>query len=231
MQFEIKTKKLPTKKQTQQPVVEPTYAEVLEKFQQNEIAGFETETEKFRLFMASGDILCCFAKGSSRRGHPLYEHNITGFKKWILPMGRNTDDGTWKLIDKYRKYATEASFSNDFIVDCLALPATREQWEADGKKSLYNYSVTTGVHKEGEVITIDGMSKVFNTEAIRQAIKNKTSYRSGTRDFRGYDASVSIEIKPDGTMWVYLSLEFRGTGNGHYYLLINDNCFIYYDKD
>ena len=231
MQFEIKTKKLPAKRQPKEPVVEPTYAEVVEKFQKNEIAGFETETEKFRLFISQGDILCYFAKNSSRRGRPLYENNIKGFKKWILPMGRNTDDGTWKLIDKYRKYATEATFTNSFIVDCLALPATREQWEADGKKSLYKYSVTTGVHKEGEVITLDGMSKVFNVEAIRQAIQNKTSYSSGRRDFRGYDASVSIEIKPDGTMCGYLSLEFRGCGNGHYYLLINDNCFIYYDLD
>lgn len=229
MQFEIKTKK--AKKQTLQPVVAPTYTEVFEKLQKGEISGFETATDKFRLFIAEGDILCYFAKGSSRRGRPLYEHNINGFKKWIMPIGKNSDDDTWKLIDKYRKYASEASFSNSFIVDCLALPATREKWEADGKKSLYNYSVTTGVAKEGEVITIDGMSKVFNVDAIRQAIKNKTSYRSGCRDFRGYDASVSIEIKEDGSMWGYLSLEFRGCGNGHYYLLINDNCFIYYDKD
>jgi hypothetical protein len=230
MQFEIKTKKTKTK-QPAQPVVAPSYEEICEKFKNKEISGFETDTDKFRLFVAEGDILCYFAKGSSRRGRPLYEHNITGFKKFIYHISNNTDDNKWKIIDKYRRYATEASFSNDYIIDCLALPATREQWEADGKKSLYNYNVTTGVHKEGEVITIDGMSKVFNTEAIRQAIKNKTAYRSGTRDFRGYDASVSIEIKPDGTMCGYLSLEFRGTGNGHYYLLINDNCFIYYDLD
>ena len=229
MQFEIKTKKV--KKQTIQPVVAPTYTEVFDKFQKGEISGFETGIDKFRLFMAEGDILCYFSKGSSRRGRPLYEHNIIGFKKWITPIGKNSDDNTWKLIDKYRRYATEATFSNRYIVDCLALPVTREQWEADGKKCLYKYGVTTGVAKEGEVITIDGMSKVFNVESIRQAIKNKTSYSSGRCDFRGYDASVSIEIKEDGSMWGYLSLEFRGCGNGHYYILINDNSFIYYDKD
>ena len=222
-------KKIPVKSKVQ--VEQPTLAEVLEKFQKNEITGFETATGKFRLFLSQNNTLCYFAKGYSTRGSVLFEHQISNFKKWILPTGRNTEDGTWKLIEKYRKYASEATFTNRFITDCLAMPTTREKWEADGKKSLYKYGVTTGVAKEGEVITIDGLSKVFNVTAIRNAIKTKTAYSTGRCLFRGYEASVSIEIKEDGTMWGYLSLEFKGCGNGHYYLLINDDCFIYYDLD
>ena len=65
---------------------------------------------------------------------------------------------------------------------------------------------------------------------IKNAIATKTEYSMHRVDFRGYDASVSIEIGGDGAMRGFLSLEYRGTGNGHYYNLINDDCFIYTDK-
>ena len=215
----------------QKVVEKPTLEEVLEKFSNNEIVGFQTEREKFRLFKAQGGTLCFYRKGSSCRGYMLLDSHLEGFRKWIVEKEVSPDDAAWKIIAKYRSYAEKATFENRFIKDCLSLPKTIQEWELNGKKSLYDYGVTTGVAKEGDVITIDGLKRVFNVESIRQAIKNKTKYSSGRYDFRGYEASVSIEIKEDGTMWGYLSLEFKGCGNGHYYLLINDETFIYYDKD
>lgn len=208
----------------------PSYQEVSEKFKNGEIIGFQTEREKFRLFIAQGGILCYYRKGSSRRGYQLSEANIIGFRKWIVEKEVSSDEAAWKIIDKYRSYSEKASFTNSFIQKCLELPSTFQQWESDGKKSLYEYGVTTGVAKEGEVITIEGLKKVFRIEPIIQAIKNKTNYDSGRQDFRGYDATVTITVD-NGMLRGYLALEYRGCGNGHYYLLINDDCFIYYDKD
>lgn len=208
----------------------PSYQEVSEKFKNGEIVGFQTEREKFRLFIAQGGILCYYRKGSSRRGYSLSEANIIGFRKWIVEKEVSADDAAWKIIDKYRSYSEKASFTNPFIKKCLELPKSFEQWESDGKKSLYEYNVTTGVAKEGEVITIEGLKKAFRVEPIINAIKNKTNYNSGIHDFRGYDTSVSINVD-GGELKGYLSLEYRGCGNGHYYLLVNDDCFIYYDKD
>jgi hypothetical protein len=215
----------------QQPKVEkPSYEEVVSKFKNGDIIGFQTQTQKYRLFTAQGGTICFYSKGSSRRGFMLLESHLEGFRKYNMLKELSDEDAAWKIIDKYRSYAEKASFNNSFIQSCLDLPKTREQWELDGSKSLYDYGVTTGVAKEGDVVTIAGLKKAFRIQPIIDAIKNKTNYDSGRQDFRGYDATVTIKFE-NGMLRGYLALEYRGTGNGHYYLLINDDCFIYYDKD
>jgi len=214
-----------------QEIPTTTLQEVSDKFVNGEIIGFQTELEKFRLFKDQFGTLCYFRKGSSRRGYLLLEEHLKGFRKFILKTEISDEDTTWKLINKFRSYAEKASFSNPFIEDCLKLPKTKEQWQIEGNKSLYEYGVTTGTRGDGDVITINGLKKHFNIKAIKNAIATKTPYSMHYVDFRGYDASVSIEIGEDGVMRGFLSLEYRGTGNGHYYNLINDDCFIYVDKD
>jgi hypothetical protein len=208
-----------------------TLQEISDKFSNGEIIGFQTELEKFRLFKDQFGTLCYFRKGSSKRGYLLLEAHLKGFRKFIFKTEINDEDTSWKTINKFRSYAEKASFSNCFIEACLKLPKTKEQWQIEGNKSLYEYGVTTGTRNEGEVITINGLKKHFNINAIKNAIKTKTSYSMHRVDFRGYDTSVSIEIGDDGLMRGFLSLEYRNTGNGHYYNLINDDCFIYTDLD
>lgn len=222
---------LATKIKPEAKVEIPTYQDVCEKFDNKEITGFQTEREKFRLFRAQGGMLCYFRKGSSRRGYILNETHLVGFRKWLTENQVSLDDQQWKIIDKYRSYAEKATFTNRFIVGCLNLPKTQAEWIAAGKKSLYDYGVTTGVQKEGEVITVDALKKAFRLDPIKHAIQTQTNYESSRNDFRGYDASVSFRKDENGDFKGYLSLEYRGTGNGHYYLLINNECFIYYDKD
>ena len=47
----------------------------------------------------------------------------------------------------------------------------------------------------------------------------------------GYDVTVEGKSFPDGSYKAWLSLEYRGCGNGHYYFLINENTAIFAEDD
>ena len=71
-----------------------------------------------------------------------------------------------------------------------------------------------------------------------EAVRNRTPYHSVQFDFRGYDGSLWVEPcdKDDdyhqtGDLNAGFSKEFRGCGNGYYYLLINERTFIGCDID
>lgn len=58
--------------------------------------------------------------------------------------------------------------------------------------------------------------------------KKRKGYRF---DFCGYDGTLWCEPREDGDMASGFMKEYRNTGNGYYYLLINDNTMIDYDID
>ena len=152
-----------------------TLDSIKEKMHKREIIGIETSTNKFRLFVSTFGTLCYF-KGKSRSGGFLLEESqLIGFKKFIYNKEDNTVD-TFKIISKFRKYAMKASFTNKFIEDCKKLPATLEQWQNEGSKSCYEYGITTGVTKEGEVITVDALGSICDVNYLRECIKNKKEF-------------------------------------------------------
>ena len=79
--------------------------------------------------------------------------------------------------------------------------------------------------------TISKKLPSYFREQIKEAIKNQTEFISRTFDFNGYDGSVSFHIDENGDFKGFLNKEYRGCGNGYYYLLINDKYFIGYDVD
>lgn len=209
-----------------------------EKFKEGNLIGFQdTEGKKYRLFISANGLLCYYGKGMSRRGYQLAQYQLDKFKKFIFKGGAGAltkEQREFKIIHKYKTYAEKAKFSNDWIDKCLELPETFNEWVAEGKKSLYQYGITTGVRIEGRVITVQGIAKQYPyiADGIKQAIKEGKDYRSSRCRFRGYDMSVEIRYDQDnGDMRGWLSMEYKDCGNGNYYLLINNNSFIGYDVD
>lgn len=183
-----------------------------------------------RIFSSNG-VICQFKKGSRKYGYYLDLNNIERLIK-SNKVEKTPDEKNYKMIAKFRKEAMKASFTNDFIRDCQALPETFEQWVADGKKSPYEYGITTGCKITGELISVETLSKLIRSgDALKQAIKNKHGFRSGYFRLYGYDGSLSIETDENGEIRGFLNKEYKGTGNGYYYLLINDDYFIGYDVD
>jgi hypothetical protein len=187
---------------------------------------------KVRLFMSRDGILCRYYKGSSRYGTQLMMSDI---KSLVEPKKeKSPDEKTYGIIAKFRKEALKATFTNDFIKDCLALPDSFEKWVEEGKKSPYEYGITTGCLITGKLIKVETIAdkmKDYDRNAMMEALKNKTDFNSGRFKFYGYDGSVSFEKRNDGSWMGFFNKEYRNCGNGYYYILINDDYFIGYDID
>ncbi len=190
---------------------------------------------KARLFISNMDRLCRFKPKSSRRGYVLSEVDVNTLQAIVYLKEKTQEDldkDEFKLISKYRKLAEKSSFTNPFIEDCRFLPATLEEWVKQGKKSLYDYRITTGNRIDGKVITLDKIFRLYPeaVNSFRDAIRKKRESRhSGPMD--GYDMTISTQKRGDGTFVGYLAMEFKGCANGYYYALINDNTFIGVDVD
>lgn len=202
-----------------------------------------------RLFVATNGVLCYFTKGKKRSGYQFTEDMFNLVIEFNAPKGEKTEDeqikAQYNRIVKYKKLAIVATFTNRFIENCKKLPDF-ESWLKDKitpsypedaqprQKCLYDLGITTGNGIDGKVISIDRIAKQYPyyAQRLREAIKNQSEGTICTNTpFAGYDMSLSTAKKETGEFMGYLSLEYKGCGNGYYYLLINDDNFIGYDVD
>ena len=184
--------------------------------------------EKRKMFITQNDTICMVHKGRRNWGNPFSDWE--GISKIYFPETEGEKER--KMVEKYRREASKATFTNPFIRDCL---------KADVSKSLYENNITTGNSIDGKIITLSSIrNTIGNGEALRfqRAVMYGVNYRSYRFPFRGYEATLEVaavqqssESHNAGDVMGYLSVEYKGTGNGYYYLLINDENFIGYDVD
>jgi hypothetical protein len=226
-----------------------TYEELYKAVDKKEIvAAIHKDGTKHRLFVATNGNLCFFKPRSSRRGYAIYSQDFDNYVKFIGKDEPKSEVDKLKqqynTIGKYKRMAEQATFSNSWIEDCKKLPDF-ETWKNDAiteqygspcepkQKSLFELGITTGNKIDGKVISLSRIAKEYPyiIERLRGAIKNQTEGYIGGGRFAGYDMSISTAKKETGEFIGYLSLEYKGCGNGYYYLLINDENFIGYDVD
>lgn len=204
-----------------------TTQELTQLFNDNKITGFiDLENKRKRLGISTDNRLMIMAKGKSRRGYAVTVEAIE-VKKLI---STDIEENYFLKVNKFRKLAEKANFSNKFIEACLALPKTKEEWAVE-KKSLYELGITVGCTKDGEVITLDTIRKTnpFEVDCFERALKEGKKHSGFTFKYRGYDASFWVNEGND--YYAGFSLEYKGTCNGHYYRLINEKTLIYIEKD
>lgn len=217
------------------------------------VGAFDVNGKKDRLFISASGGLCRFKPHSSRRGYCLQEFEVARYTQFIAPKASPTGEEKlkreYRIIEKYKRMAGDASFTNPFIRDCLTIPdfdlwrtdlVDPNSWEKDKEprpKTLYELHVTTGTNIDGRVISLNRIAKKYPLaiERLRGAIHNQTSGRFITNrraKFAGYDISLETDFDSvTGDFRGFLSLEYAGCGNGYYYLLINNENFIGYDID
>lgn len=212
------------------------YDEVEAKFKAGKISGFKANDKKYRLFLTGkGDNeKLCFYKGSStRRGFLLTLAELVNFKEYIEISPVADEEHNFKMITKYRKLAEKNPHTNSFVESCLALPDTYAKWMKEGKKGLYEYGITTGNAIDGKIITMNRIARLY-PELVRRfydAYDNDRNYHSPRYELDGKDLFLEVQAYADGTVKGSLSLEYKGTGNGFYYIMINYDTFIGYDVD
>lgn len=185
-------------------------------------------TKSMRLFISTEGDICRFAPRSRRRG---YSVPLSEIESWIDIQKQERGKSSTNIVEKFKKYASRASFTSPFIRKCLS---------ADPDKDCYENGLTTGTRIDGEIISLKAVERYapYNVAEFRKALAERRSYRSGTFSFRGYDGSLWIEVADKDTSYLKkgdvsagLSKEYRGCGNGYYYMLIDDEHFIGTDID
>lgn len=204
------------------------------------ISGTRQSGEVDRFFISSCNNLCYFARNSRRKGNIVPLSFFDQYVKFKTNADKTEEQklkSEYNKIAKYKTMAEKASFTNSWIEDCKNLP-TLEEFKEDPKSNeygiLFNHGITTGNKIDGKVISLSRIEKKYPQaiQRLREAIANKQAVGTiiSTVPFAGYEMSISVEAR-DGGIIGYLSLEFKGCGNGYYYLLINDENFIGYDVD
>lgn len=182
--------------------------------------------ERRRLFFSAQGNICEFAPRSRKRGYIIPQSTVAN---WLGVVKVEKPDTN--IVEKFRRYASRATFPSAFVRKCLM---------ADPTKGCYENRLTTGTRIDGEIISLKAVERhaPWAVEEFRKALAERRAYHSGRFDFRGYDGTLWIEIadKDDGyyrkgDIKAELSKEYRGCGNGYYYLLIDDGHFIGVDID
>ena len=177
------------------------------------------EGKKRKLFITQDGVIGIIAKGKRNVGHRFYEWE--SIEKVFYP---NMEEDSLKLVNKYKKLAEKASFTNDWLKLIAA---------ANPLKSLWENRITTGNAIDGKCIrlsTIERHIGKLQTDIFRQSVIEGKNFHCRF-DFNGYDGTLWCEQKENGTVMAGFSKEFRGCGNGYYYLLINNDTLIGYDVD
>ena len=145
-------------------------------------------------------------------------------EKVLYPQTDNTEADR-KLVLKYQRLAKTATFKSDWLKRIAA---------ADPEKSPYENRITTGTRIDGKCIRLRTLEKYcgcWEMSRFMEAVRNGASYHSARFEYCGYDGTLWCEPREDGMISAGFSKEYHGTGNGYYYLLINDETLIGYDVD
>ena len=157
------------------------------------VGAFDVNGKKDRLFISASGGLCRFNPRSSRRGYCLQEFEVARYTQFIppkaSPTGEEKLEREYRIIEKYKRMAGEASFTNPFIRDCLAIPdfdlwrkdlVEPNSWEKDKEprpKTLYELHVTTGTNIDGKVISVNRIAKKYPLaiERLRESVRNQSA--------------------------------------------------------
>lgn len=80
-----------------------------------------------------------------------------------------------------------------------------------------------------EYISFEKWRREEEESHLLSAIKEKGEYKDAWQE--DYDRSVEVRLCEDGQMRAWFSKEFRGCGNGHYYLMFDEKHAIHYEDD
>ena len=116
------------------------------------------------------------------------------------------------------------------ILQCINAGHGCQNQKIDGEYGNKNFHK---LRAKINFITISGIGKKYPRveKVLRDSIKNQMPVENicYRLPFRGYELTISTRKEDNGDFAGSLSLEYKNCGNGYYYLLINDDCFIGYD--
>ena len=212
-------------------------------------------TKIVRLWNSNGTI-AILNKGSKRHGHVLsdwYDHysewqslravegkEVDYYKRFVKRASDGlkmlTESGLWSDIKETIEHffalseEEQRQLVNDIVTDGYEL-FYKQTW-GDGKYNwVHCYQVFESFARKNcwKSIAWRKWEREKMAKQVEEAIKNGGCF--DRRWENGYDNSIEVRTDDDGSKLGWYSEEYRGCGNGHYYLLFDATHAIFYEND
>lgn len=213
-------------------------------------------TMNLRLFKGQYDDIGYFDKGSSRHGQYL-KYLVDQIKSVKIKTHKQDKlsglDAEIDNLKKFKKAYTEKLHPN--LWSNLRDGYTKLNIEkfieffkenSDGVESYWHYlkeyadlnniHIITENNYKITTIKSNAPKGYWSSSQYDDCINNIKKHLDNKEEFSyywrsNYDVSVSGKLCEDGIYKAWFSLEYKGCGNGHYYLLINENQAIFAEDD
>jgi len=215
--------------------------------------------QALRLFVSTSGSLAYFGKGKRRHGYAIY--GIARDIESVIVKDNKKSEQTeqekyFENLKKFKKTFTQnlhlnlwsdlRKAYNEFDIEDFENFVNKSEVEKESSYNFYKLLVEYCQLKHSNVITENkhkittiksnspkgyGSSYEYNmcVANIKKHLDKKENFNYAWRST--YDVSVSGKLCEDGVYRAWFSLEFRGCGNGHYYLLVNENQAVFYEND
>ena len=203
-------------------------------------------TERVRLFISNNDTLCKFKGKSRTRGY-----NVTYFDNlnWVsVSKVKKSDEQIKKTfvkrLNKCKNCLKDSGLWQDFIEDIDYLLDSEDRLNEFIKNDTDGYYENVYLNKKHtfkfpkllDSLLNKGLYKIpyerFFADEQRNKVKNAIGNKDKYHDrWRGsYDYSLTL-TNDENVHRGWFSAEYKGCGNGHYYLLMNENYALFYEDD
>lgn len=159
-------------------------------------------------------------------------------RKWAAYVLKNCHPNVWTELQKEAATVTPESLAL-YIAARNAYPDPPEQFESNDDYFAYHKALPTSKQFGGmpevdvyKTLTIAGCQHP-NPEYLSNLLKGHLDRKEEFRYhwYANYDYTISGKVCSDGLYKAWLSQEFKGCGNGHYWLLISDKHAIFAEDD
>lgn len=213
------------------------------------------ETKKLRLFLSNANRLCYFGKGKRHSGYPIsgiieqivsikpvdkpketvldqYINNLLKFKKAFTVNAH--PNLWWSLRDSYDRL--DINDFRNFVIEHNPNPDSNYDLYTLMNEYCKNNKLDIISENHYKITTIKSNKPRYFIGEYNNYLANVKHHLDNMEDFRyhwngNYDVSVSGRVTEAGFYCAWFSLEYRGCGNGHYYLLINENQAVFCEDD
>lgn len=175
-----------------------------------------------------------YAKGKRRHGFPMSQES---FESLYTPIEINYNEQTRKGLERIIKLLNNSGLWSDFKKDVELFKDILVNNPQDFEKGLYgSYEERSEMELKYKISFIqDFLYKIviktirfddYDRDLIKKAMEEKRSI--SLRDVKGYDISADYDSKKN---MAWYSEEYRGYGNGHYYIMLDAVHALYVERD
>jgi len=204
--------------------------------------------EAFRVFISITGNLCRFFPHSTRRGYIMYIEDgaITSVRS-LKPQAKDKTRIVRNNLKNIVKYTTASGLWPDIKATAehylglddqefdrvVNLPCWNDLMDYEKAHGLTHFTdgglLALSAPRTIKAINYHRYERDLIKKEMATAIENKRNFSHHW--YKGYDNSVSCELGQDNRLRAWYSEEYKGCGNGHYYLALDESHALFCEND